>query len=216
MDKTERDSCLKALQQYKGYIDCDEIKVKEKIKQILLDNKLIIYALNNKELEEEECDPEDYYGVNILPYYMIIPVQSKTQNFLCYEVRYDMAQSYQYSTSHNSLNRTIKTQYIVFTILCHKLDIIDRGTGIPRHDLLAALVQDQFNWSSEFGSKIMLVSDVPSTVDNNYACRTLVFEQTTDNNVIKSINEYEDEKGKPVAVPRLVNKVNDFRDLTHG
>ena len=63
-----------------------------------------------------------------------------------------------------------------------------------------------FNWSSEFGSKIMLVSDVPSVVDNNYACRTLSFEQTTDNNVVKTTD----------GVPRLINKVNDFRKLTHG
>ena len=206
MNKAERKECLDTLLQFKGSIDSDDIKVKETIKRILLENKLIIYALNNKELEEEEADPEDYYGVNILPYYMINPVQHNVQNYLCYEVRYDMAQSYQYSKSHNSLNPTVKTLSIIFTILCHHKNIIDEETGIARHDLLAALVQDQFNWSSEFGSKIMLVSDVPSVVDNNYACRTLSFEQTTDNNVVKTIDD----------IPRLINKVNDFRKLTHG
>ena len=206
MDKAERDRCLETLLQFKGDIDSDDIKVKETIKRILLDNKLIIYALNNKELEDEEADPEDYFGVNILPYYMISPVQHNVQNFLCYEVRYDMAQAYQYSKSHNSLNPTVKTLSIIFTILCHHRNLVDEETGIARHDLLAALVQDQFNWSSEFGSKIMLVSDVPSVVDNNYACRTLSFEQTTDNNVVKTTD----------GIPRLINKINDFRPLTHG
>ena len=206
MDSTERQECLDALLQFKGEIDSDDIKVKETIKRILLDNKLIVYALNNKELEEEEADPEDYFGVNILPYYMINPVQHNVQNYLCYEVRYDMAQSYQYSKSHNSLNPTVKTLSIIFTILCHHRNIVDEETGLARHDLLAALVQDQFNWSSEFGSKIMLVSDVPSVVDNNYACRTLSFVQTTDNNVVKTVDN----------IPRLINKVNDFRKLTHG
>lgn len=206
MDSTERQECLDALLQFKGEIDSDDIKVKETIKRILLDNKLIVYALNNKELEEEEADPEDYFGVNILPYYMINPVQHNVQNYLCYEVRYDMAQSYQYSKSHNSLNPTVKTLSIIFTILCHHRNIVDEETGLARHDLLAALVQDQFNWSSEFGSKIMLVSDVPSVVDNNYACRTLSFEQTTDNNVVKTVDN----------IPRLINKVNEFRKLTHG
>ena len=117
MDKAERERCLETLLQFKGDIDSDDIKVKETIKRILLDNKLIIYALNNKELEDEEADPEDYFGVNILPYYMISPVQHNVQNFLCYEVRYDMAQSYQYSKSHNSLNPTVKTLSIIFTIL---------------------------------------------------------------------------------------------------
>ena len=206
MNSTERQECLDALLQFKGEIDSDDIKVKETIKRILLDNKLIVYALNNKELEEEEADPEDYFGVNILPYYMINPVQHNVQNYLCYEVRYDMAQSYQYSKSHNSLNPTVKTLSIIFTILCHHRNIVDEETGLARHDLLAALVQDQFNWSSEFGSKIMLVSDVPSVVDNNYACRTLSFEQTTDNNVVKTVDN----------IPRLINKVNEFRKLTHG
>lgn len=206
MNKTEKQECLDALLSFKGSLDSDDIKIKEKIKEILLDNKLIIYALNNKELEEEEGDPEDYYGINILPYYMINPVQHNVENYLCYEVRYDMAQSYQYSKSHNSLNPTIKTLSIIFTILCHHNNLVDKETGIARHDLLAALIQDQFNWSSEFGSKIMLVSDVPSVVDNNYACRTLSFEQTTDNNVVKTTD----------GIPRLINKINDFRELTHG
>ena len=215
MNKAERKKCLESLLQFKGSLDSDDIKVKETIKRILLDNKLIIYALNNKELEEEEADPEDYFGVNILPYYMISPVQHNVQNYLCYEVRYDMAQAYQYSKSHNSLNPTVKTLSIIFTILCHHRNVIDEETGIARHDLLAALIQDQFNWSSEFGSKIMLVSDVPSVVDNNYACRTLSFERTTDNNVVKSIPEYTKD-GKDVYVPRLINKINDFRPMTHG
>ena len=206
MNKAEKKKCLETLLQFKGDIDSDDIKVKETIKRILLDNKLIIYALNNKDLEDEEAEPEDYFGVNILPYYMINPVQHNVQNFLCYEVRYDMAQSYQYSKSHNSLNPTVKTLSIIFTILCHHNNIVDEETGIARHDLLAALVQDQFNWSSEFGSKIMLVSDVPSVVDNTYACRTLSFEQTTDNNIVKTTD----------GIPRLINKVNDFRELTHG
>lgn len=216
MNKDEMKECLNSLLQFKGAIDSDDIKVKETIKKILSENKLIAYALNNKELEAEEADPEDYFGINILPYYMINPVQHNVQNFLCYEVSYDMERSYQYSKSHNSLNPTIKTLSIIFTILCHHSNIIDEETGMARHDLLAALVQDQFNWSSEFGSKIMLVSDEPSVVDTNYACRTLVFQQTTDNNIVKSMHEYTDEKGKDIYVSRLINKVNDFRDLTHG
>ena len=216
MDENERKKCLNTLLQFKSSIDSDDIKVKETIKKILLDNKLIIYALHNKELEEEEADPEDYYGINILPYYMIKPVQHNVQNYLCYEVAYDMERKFDYSKSHNKLNPTIKNMSIIFTILCHHRNVVDEETGIARHDLLAALVQDQFNWSSEFGNKIMLISDEPSVVDTNYACRTLVFRQTTDNNVVKTVPEYEDADGNVQSVARLINKVNDYRDLTHG
>ena len=66
MEWTEEDS--KYLKSFRNIIDCDEIKIKEQIKQQLLKNKYIIHVLNNKELEETEAEPEDYFGVNILPY----------------------------------------------------------------------------------------------------------------------------------------------------
>lgn len=191
---------------FKETVDSDDIKVKEKIKYMLANNELIIFALNNKELEKEGAEPEDYLGVNILPYYLLEEVQTHVNNFICYEISYDMAQSYQYSKSHKSLNSTIKTLNIIFHILCDEKDVIEENTGIARHDLLAALIQDQFNWSNEFGAKLMLVSDAPSTVDKHYACRTLVFQQTTDNNVVKTVED----------TPRLINKVNEYRKHTYG
>ena len=203
--KTEKE-IKNILLSFKETVDSDDIKVKEKIKEMLIDNELIIYALNNKELEDKNAEPDEYLNVNILPFCLLEDVQTHVNNFICYEVSYDMAQSYQYSKSHNSLNSAVKTLSVIFHILCDEKDIIDRNTGIARHDLLAALIQDQFNWSNEFGAKLMLVSDVPTTVDKHYACRTLVFQQTTDNNVIKTVDE----------IPRYINKINEYRKYTHN
>ena len=203
--KTEKE-IKNILLSFKETVDSDDIKVKEKIKEMLIDNELIIYALNNKELEDKNAEPDEYLNVNILPFYLLEDVQTHVNNFICYEVSYDMAQSYQYSKSHNSLNSAVKTLSVIFHILCDEKDIIDRNTGIARHDLLAALIQDQFNWSNEFGAKLMLVSDVPTTVDKHYACRTLVFQQTTDNNVIKTVDE----------IPRYINKINEYRKHTYN
>jgi hypothetical protein len=188
---------------FKKNADCDDIVVKEKIKHMLIDNELIVEVLDNPDLEG--CEPDEYLGVNILPYYLIEQVQTRTNNFICYEVSYDMAQSYQYSKSHNALNSTVKTLNVVFHILCDEKNIIERNTGIARHDLLAALIIDQFNWCNEFGRKLILVSDTPSTVDKHYACRTLVFQQTTDNNIVKTLEDG----------ARFINKVNDYRNKTH-
>ena len=190
--KEDRDKLLSFKQNY----DSDDIRVKEKIKQLLLENRYIIHVLNNKELEENDCEPDEYFGVNILPYYIISPTQTDVENFLCFEIQYDESSSFRYNKSHSSLNSTIKNLRIVFYILCNNKNIIDKETGIARHDLLAALIQDQFNWTNYFGPKIMLVSDVPNVVDNNYASRVLTFEQTTDNNIVKT-----GENG-----PRLINK----------
>lgn len=202
----DKEKIIDTLLSFKETVDSDDVKVKEKIKYMLSNNELIIFALNNKELEESGAQPDEYLGVNILPFYLLEEVQTHVNNFVCFEVSYDMAQSYQYSKSHKSLNSTVKTLNVIFHILCDEKDIIEENTGIARHDLLATLVIDQFNWSNEFGGKLMLVSDVPSTVDKHYACRTLVFQQTTDNNVIKTIDD----------IPRYVNKINDHREYTYN
>ena len=158
-------------------VDCDDIKVKEQIKKVLLNNRFIVHVLNNDELEENDAEPDEYFGVNILPWYMVPSTQTSTKNFLCYEINYKELDRY---------NSSVKILQIVFHILCHQLDIIDEDTGIARHDLLAALIQDQFNYTNYFGAKIQLVSDVASTTDYEYAARTLTFEQITDNNLVKT------------------------------
>lgn len=66
---------LQTLLDLKTHQDSDDIKYKEIIKKTLINNDLIIYLLNNKDLESIEADPSDYLGVNILPYYLIHPTQ---------------------------------------------------------------------------------------------------------------------------------------------
>lgn len=166
-----------ALLAFKHSVDSDDIKVKEQIKKVLLDNRFIVHVLNNKELEEAEAEPDEYFYENIRPYFLIPETQTNTKNFLCYEVSYKELDRY---------NSLVKMLQITFYILCHQQDLRDKETGVARHDLLAALVQDQFNFTTYVGGgKLKLVSDVASVTDNDYATRTLIFEQVTDNNIVK-------------------------------
>lgn len=177
-----------ALLAFKDNIDSDDVRVKETIKKVLLNNRFIVHVLNNKKLEEADSEPDDYYGINIKPYYLIPDTQTESLNYLCFEVNYDELDRY---------NSCVKKLEVVFHILCYHLDIIDDETGIARHDLLAALIQDQFNFSTYIGGgRLRLVSDVASTTDKQYATRTLTFVQQTDNNVVKTRN----------GVPRMLNK----------
>lgn len=82
----------------------------------------------------------------------------------------------------------MKLQRVIFYILCEEKNNIEKKTGIARHDLIAALIINMFNWTNVFTNKIHIVSDIPSVVDNDYACRTLIFEMTTDNNLAKTVN----------------------------
>ena len=163
MDWSKED--IAYLRSFRNVVDSDNIKIKKNIKKKLVDNKYIVHVLHNKELEESDAEPDEYFGVNILPYYIIAPVQTKVQHFICYETHFKEINNY---------NKIVKVQQLYFYILCHNKDIIDAETSLARHDLLAALITDEFNWTNIFGSKIHLVSDQASVTDNDYATRTLI------------------------------------------
>lgn len=188
MELTEKQ--VQTLLDLKNVPDADNIKYKEIIKKSLINNDLIIYLLNNKDLESIEADPSDYLGVNILPAYMIHPTQHNVQNYICYEVGYRELERY---------NSKMKLLQITFYILCEEKNNIEKRTGIARHDLIGAIIMDIFNWSNLFGGQIHCVSDVPSVTDNDYATRTIIFEQTTDNNLTKTRG------GVPRIIPRTID-----------
>lgn len=181
---------LQNLLELKKYVDSDNIRIKEIIKKSLIENPYIIYLLNNKELEDVEADPSDYLGVNILPMFMIHPTQHNVQNFICYEVGFRELDRY---------NSKMKILQITFYILCEEKTNIEKRTGIARHDLLGSVILDIFNWSNLFGGQIHCVSDMASVTDNDYATRTIIFEQYTDNNLTKTRN------GTARIIPRDIN-----------
>ena len=153
----------------------DNIYYKEIVKEKLINNSLIIQTLNNPDLDPDS--PADYLGENILPFYLIVDTQTKVKNYICFETSFDEVPRY---------NNTLKLGQVIFYIICDSKDIYDKKTGIARHDLLAALIQDEFNWTNMFGTQIHIVSDRPSAIDTNYVGRTLIFEQTTPNSIVKA------------------------------
>ena len=85
-----------------------------------------------------------------------------------------------------NLPDSMSSRYLEETLFYDgKATLLYDETNIPRNDLLAALIQDDFNYTNYFGGKIYLKSDLPSVADVDYACRTLTFEQITDNNTIR-------------------------------
>ena len=172
---TKEDS--KRLASYKYIVDNDNIRIKEIIKQKLINNDDIIHVLDNKELQEKEAENDEYLWVNIIPSYIIHPTQTDSQNFICYTVGY---------RDVNRYNDVVKELHVTFYILCEQKNLKDRDTGIARHDLLAALIQNEFNYTNFFGRKLKLIQDEESVTDNDYVTRVLTFTQTTDNNVTKT------------------------------
>lgn len=186
----------KRLASLKYVTDNDNIRIKEIIKQKLLANDDIIHVLDNEHLKQADAENDEYFWVNILPFYLIPDAQTDSQNYICFSVGYENVER-NFTNSSRTYNDLQRHLHVVFVILCEKKNIKDRDTGISRHDLLAALIQNEFNFTNFFGRRIELISDNESTVDNNYLCRTLVFSQITDNNITKT------QYGNP---SRIVNK----------
>nr|DAP28264.1 MAG TPA: hypothetical protein [Bacteriophage sp.] len=122
-----------------------------------------------------------YFGTNanIRPFLFIPETQTNVRHYVCYQVGFDEQPRY---------NDTLKYTTITFTIFIHGNDRMDQWTGIPRHDLIASIIRERFNWSNIFGMQTHLISSKESTTDNNYVVRTLVFHVVDTNGIVKTTN----------------------------
>lgn len=180
---------MQKLNAYASSPDDNNIRFKEKIKNNLLQCPELLYALNNHDLESELLDTDGninyegdwsmYFGDNIRPYVFLPEVQTIPKHYVCYNVNFD------------ELPRYNKIEYycqIVFTVFCDSHDSIDLKTGIARHDLLSSILRERFNWSNIFGTQCKLVSNKESVMDANYIARTMIFESTLLNGIVKTEN----------------------------
>ena len=195
-----KDNLLNKLRAYKTTPDDENIQYKKKIEKALMLNPCLLYTLNEKSLESELFDDDGninwkwnedtkeyepigewdrYFGSNsnIRPFLFIPDTQTEVKHYICYQVAFDEMPRYQ---------DTLKYTNITFTIFVHGNDRYDKLTGIPRHDLIASIIRERFNWSNIFGMQTHLISSKESTTDNNYLVRTLVFQVVDTNGIYKT------------------------------
>lgn len=198
-----KNDLLNKLRTYKITPDDENIQYKKKIEKALMLNPCLLYALNEKSLESELFDDDGninwewnedtkeyeplgewdrYFGgtSNIRPYLFIPDTQTEVKHYICYQVSFDEMPRYQ---------DTLKYTNVTFTILVHGNDRNDKLTGVPRHDLIASIIRERFNWSNIFGMQTHLVSSKESTTDNNYLVRTLVFQVVDTNGIHKTTDK---------------------------
>ena len=191
---TTKEDLLDKLRAYADTPDDDNIKYKHIIRKALLNCPELLYALNNKELESELFDEDGnllidkdtgellgevdrYFGdnSNIRPSLFIPDTQTTVNSYVCYQVMFDELPRYQNIYKYNE---------IIFNIFVNGKDRTDKLTGIPRHDLIASIIRERFNWSSIFGMQSKLISSKESTTDNNYVVRTLIFQIEDTNGIV--------------------------------
>ena len=189
---------LNKLRAFKETPDNDTIRFKKKIEKKLMGCPELLYALNETKLESELFDDDGninwdtktgeplgewdrYFGSNsnIRPFLFIPDTQTEVKHYICYQVSFDETPRYQ---------DTLKYTTITFTIFVHGNDRMDKLTRIPRHDLIASIIRERFNWSNIFGMQTHLISSKESTTDNNYLVRTLVFQVIDTNGIVNTTN----------------------------
>ena len=194
---TTKEELLNKLRAYADTPDDDNIRYKEKIHDALLGNAELLYALNNEELESELFDGNElnidketgellgevdrYFGdnSNIRPYLFIPDTQTDVKHYVCYQVSFDELPRY---------SNIQKYTEITFNIFVNGKDRTDKLTGIPRHDLIASIIRERFNWSNIFGMQTHLISSKESVTDNNYLVRTLIFQIVDTNGIVTTQN----------------------------
>ena len=89
-------------------------------------------------------------------------------------------------------NDHFKNQLYIFQVSAHANDI-RTPYGMARHDLLAYLIRDIFNYSNMFGLQLVLTSNVPGLMDTFWSSRTLTFKAVTPNSLNRAVktNKYE-------------------------
>ena len=171
----------------------DTIKYKNIIKKSLLNCPELLYSFGDKELEAELYDKngnllidhstgeltgevDRYFGDNSHIRQMLYfpEAQVTVESYLCYQVMFDEIPRYQ---------NTQKYTQIIFTVFVNGLSATDKLTGLPRHDLIATIIRERFNWSNIFGMQAKLISSKESTTDNNFLVRTLTFQITDVNSI---------------------------------
>ena len=191
---TTKEDLLDKLRAYANTPDDDNIKYKNIIRKALLKSPELLYALNNNELESELFDEDGnllidkdtgellgevdrYFGDNssIRPSLFIPDTQTTVNSYVCYQVMFDELPRYQNIYKYNE---------IIFNIFVNGKDRTDELTGIPRHDLIASIIREKFNWSSIFGMQSKLISSKESTTDNDYVVRTLIFQIEDTNSIV--------------------------------
>lgn len=198
-DFSTKEEMLGKLRAYATNPDDDNIRIKADIYNTFLHCPELLYALHEKELEEqlfykdadgnlvlnidENGEPagewDMYFGENgnIRPFLFIPQTQTEVRHYICYQTSYDELVRY---------NNSEKNMIVTFNIFVNGKDSMDESTGIPRHDLLASIIREKFAWIGLEISTTTPSSDRESTTDNNFIVRTLQYVVTIPNSIVKT------------------------------
>lgn len=211
MELRTKDDLLERIRLFSECPDDDNVIFKQKITNAFMTCPELLYVINEKSLMDElfnddgtinydgEWDrffTDAYHDANFRPYLFIPDTQDEVRNYVCYQTHFEETPRF---------NSVEKYCLITFTIFVHSGDRIDNDTGIPRHDLIGAIIKDKINWTNIFGTQCHVVSDRESMTDYKYIVRTLVFQCTMPNSIVQTTLK-DTGLGKKKVTTNIINK----------
>jgi hypothetical protein len=151
----------------------DVIKDKNKVMNKLLEIPDVYTVINNPDITSATA----MKNVNIFSRMKIPNTTLTVKNYICFD----------YSSKLYQSDKIFKTVYINIACICNGSKENIMTSWGNRHDLLAGIIIDAFNWSDFLGFELELVSDVESILEGDYYCRTLQFKNTTTNSLTNKL-----------------------------
>lgn len=155
----------------------DIFRYKYKIMQMLISNQDILHALHNDELSKgnEIINGDLYRNVCIFDFMKLPDNKTEVKNYVCFEVN-DVS-------SYDSL----VNKRIVFRTVSHE-DDYKTDWGISRHDLLASIIKNEFDWSNALGMHFEKESDNGYVTNDGYYYREIIYKIVSPNNTYNKLN----------------------------
>ena len=155
----------------------DIFRYKYKIMQMLISNQDILHTLHNDELSKgnEIINGDLYRDVCIFDFMKLPDNKTEVKNYVCFEVN-DVS-------SYDSL----VNKRIVFRTVSHE-DDYKTDWGISRHDLLASIIKNEFDWSNALGMHFEKESDNGYVTNDGYYYREIIYKIVSPNNTYNKLN----------------------------
>lgn len=151
----------------------DNIIYKNKIMNKLCSIPDIVTLINNPKITTD--NPEAMKKVNIFSRMRVPNTTIGVKNYICFN----------FNSRTDTRNKLFKNVVFDIAVICHEVEI-DTVWG-NRHDTMAGVITDVFNWSDFLGFELELVSDTESILEKEYYVRTLQFRNLTPNSLSNGV-----------------------------
>jgi hypothetical protein len=147
----------------------DNTQYKSKIMDKIINTPDVVTLINNPAIISSQ--PDSMKNVNVFSRMKIPNTTLNVKNYICFN----------FNSRIHSANKVFKDIIFEIAIICHEDEVDIDGTN--RHDLLAGVISEAFNWSKFLGFELELTSDTESILEKEYYCRTLQFRNLTPNSL---------------------------------